>query len=260
MPIMSEKLRLVGYVRQSVANGGDSLEAQADAIRAWAKAEGHRIVASFEDDGISGTLDETERPGLSLALAMLEDGEADGIIVHRLDRLARRLHVSEAIFAKVWRWGGHVFAVDGGEVIEADSSDPMRVFVRQVLGATAELERNMVVARVQRGRQRAAEQGRYLGGSIPYGYRLADDRKTLVEIPEEQALVKRIRKLAEKLRHEDGTPKVREIARAVERRPEFVRRILTRAPGSPYPADVGASKEPLAEQRNRAKTGRRAAS
>jgi DNA invertase Pin-like site-specific DNA recombinase len=260
MPIMSEKLRLVGYVRQSVQNGGDSLEAQADAIREWAKTEGHTIVGLFEDDGISGTLDETERQGLALALAAIEDGEADGIVAHRLDRLSRKLHLSEAIYSRVWRHGGRIFAVDGGEVVEADASDPMRVFVRQVLGATAELERNMIYARVQAGRKRAAARQGYLGGAIPFGYRIGEDGRTLVEVPEEQALVKRIRKLAEKLRHEDGTPKVREIARAVERRPEFVRRILTRAAGSPYPPDVGGAKDRLAERRNRAKTGGRAAS
>jgi DNA invertase Pin-like site-specific DNA recombinase len=260
MPIMSEKLRLVGYVRQSVQNGGDSLEAQADAIREWAKTEGHTIVGLFEDDGISGTLDETERQGLALALAAIEDGEADGIVAHRLDRLSRKLHLSEAIYSRVWRHGGRIFAVDGGEVVEADASDPMRVFVRQVLGATAELERNMIYARVQAGRKRAAARQGYLGGSIPYGYRLADDRKTLVEIPEQQKLIRKIRKLAETNRNPDGTPMVRRIGLVVERHPEFVRRILARAPGSPYPADVGASKERLAELRTQTKTGGRAPS
>src|SRR5579864_6998410 len=110
-------MRLASYTRQSVQNGGDSLVAQLDAILTWTADTGHVLVAEFTDDGLSGTLDEDGRPGLAGAILAIEDGRADALIVHRLDRLARALHVQEAILSRIWKAGGRVFTADGGEVL-----------------------------------------------------------------------------------------------------------------------------------------------
>ena len=57
--------------------------------------EGHRSSLS-RDEGLSGTKDETQRPGLARALTLIQEGEADALCVDRLDRLARALHVKRA--------------------------------------------------------------------------------------------------------------------------------------------------------------------
>src|SRR5215831_44175 len=123
--------RIVAYVRVSTANQalGDSTKAQEEAIRAWGAQHGYEIVAVRADNGRSGVLDETERPGLLAALNLIEDGEADALVVHRLDRLARALHVQEAVVARVWAVGGNVWEVVGErEVLRDDPDDPMRTF------------------------------------------------------------------------------------------------------------------------------------
>ena len=53
---------------------------------------------------------------------------------------------------------------------------PMRTFVRQVMGAAAQLERGLVAARMQGGRRRSASKGGYLGGKVPYGYALENGK------------------------------------------------------------------------------------
>ena len=188
--------RIVAYVRVSTANQalGDSTKAQEEAIRAWGAQRGQEIVAVHADNGRSGALDETERPGLLAALNLIEDGEADALVVHRLDRLARALHVQEAIVARVWAVGGSVWEVVGDrEVLRDDPDDPMRTFVRQVMGAATQLDRGMVVARLQGGRRRKARRGGYVGGWVGYGYERAGDR--LVEVAAEQAVIERIGRL-----------------------------------------------------------------
>jgi DNA invertase Pin-like site-specific DNA recombinase len=60
------------------------------------------------------------------ALAAVRHGAADGIVVYRLDRLARKLTVQEATLAKLWDMGGTAFAVDVGEVPRDDPDDPMK--------------------------------------------------------------------------------------------------------------------------------------
>jgi DNA invertase Pin-like site-specific DNA recombinase len=189
-------MKVVGYVRVSTerqAEVGLGLEVQEQAILSWAQERGHVLVAVLRDEGISGTREAADRPGLSAALNALEDGEADGVVVARLDRLARSLTVQEAVLATVWRAGGKVFSVDVGEVLEDDPDDPMRTFVRQVMGAAAQLERGMIAARLRDGRRRKHMTGGYAYGSPPFGYRA--EGRALVPVLEEQATIRRMSEL-----------------------------------------------------------------
>ena len=168
-------MRLVAYLRTSSAAGGngDSFDAQEEACRAWAKRERHEILTVHRDRGLSGRLGPEDRPGLAAALGTVEDGEADGLVVHRLDRFARELHVQEAALARAWSAGGRVFEAVEGEVPQDDPDDPYRRFVRQVMGAAAELERGMIANRLRQGRRRKRQRGGYTGGpTVPFGQRV----------------------------------------------------------------------------------------
>lgn len=193
-------MKLVTYCRTSTKNGAgqDSLGAQADACHAWAAEHGHESVAVERDDGLSGGLGPEGRPGLQRALLALEQGEADGLVVHRLDRLARELHVQEAALAHAWSAGEgiHIFEAVEGEILRDDPSDPHRRFLRQVMGAAAELERGLIRARLAGGRERKAAAGGYIGGTRlhpRYGYELVDG--AYVPVEGEQAVIARIASL-----------------------------------------------------------------
>jgi DNA invertase Pin-like site-specific DNA recombinase len=152
---------LVAYLRVSTvaqAEDGLGLDVQQQAIERWAAAGGHTLVATFRDEGISGTKDAADRPGLASALAAVEDG-AEGLVVYKLDRLARALTVQEAVLAQVWKSGGRAWAVDVGEVLRDDPDDPMRTAMRQMVGVFAQLERAMIAARMRAGRRLKAQRG-----------------------------------------------------------------------------------------------------
>lgn len=191
-------MRLIAYLRTSsaAAGNGDSLDAQRDACEEWAAANGHSIAETFADDGVSGRLGPEDRPALAATLAALEAGEANGLIVHRLDRLARELHIQEAILGAAWGHGATVYEAVGGEVLADDPADPMRRFVRQVMGAAAELERGMVTARLQRGRRRKHASGGYAGGrTLAFGQRVEGEGKAARRIldPEAEAVIEEMR-------------------------------------------------------------------
>lgn len=193
-------MRVVGYVRVSTRQQtlGDSMEAQEEAIRAWAEAAGHVVVAILEDGGESGKLAEDQRPGLLAALSMLEAGEAEALVVQRLDRLARALHVQEAVLARAWLSEAEVWEAVGARlVLQDDPDDPMRTFVRQVMGAANQLEASMVATRLRGGRRHKEAQGGYGGGFVRYGWSVVGQGKDakLVEVEEEQAVLKRMRRL-----------------------------------------------------------------
>lgn len=180
---------LIAYCRTSTQNGAgsDSLDAQECACREWAEANGHEVKIVFKDDALSGALGVEDRPGLASALMALDDGQAQGLVVHRPDRLARELHVQEVALAHAWAAGEHVRvfeAAEGAEIVRDDPNDPQRRFLRQVMGAAAELERGLIKARLQGGRRRKAAKGGYIGGKQlhrKYGYQLVDGEYVPVE-------------------------------------------------------------------------------
>lgn len=195
--------RAVAYLRVSTAGqiDGYGLDVQEQQVRECCEHAGFRLVEVMRDEGVSGGLDAEDRPGLAEALNMLQADEADVLVVAKLDRLARTLTVQEAALAHVWRHGKRVWACDLGEVLEDDPDDPMRTAMRQMSGVFAQLERGMIRARMRAGKARKAEEGGYVGGAPPYGYRA--DGGELVEDPREQdalRLMRRMRRKRESLR------------------------------------------------------------
>jgi DNA invertase Pin-like site-specific DNA recombinase len=207
-------MKLVGYIRVSTdrqAEEGLGLEVQEDALRSWARSNGHRVTKVLRDEGISGSNGIETRVGLAEALELLRSGEAGGLVVYRLDRLARDLVLQEQLLAEIWRMGAEVFSTSDAEqgYLQDDPSDPSRKLIRQVLGAVAEYERAMIRLRLEAGRRRKSQSGGYAGfGSPPFGYR--SEGGALVPHSDEQDTLARIRTL-----HDDGRSP-REIARSLD--------------------------------------------
>ncbi|WP_445184574.1 recombinase family protein [Pseudonocardia sp. Cha107L01] len=192
-------MHLVAYLRVS-SNGqldGYGFDVQRADIRRWAKANGHKIVAEYTD-AVTGKADTADRPGLLEALQMIRrPPDAEGVIVGKLDRLARQLTVQEAILSLVWREGGRVFTAEDGEVLQDDPDDPMRTAIRQVQGVFAELDRKTVVKRLRDGRRAKADAGRHAVGAYPYGTHGVGKGRERDAGPreDEQAAVRRIAEL-----------------------------------------------------------------
>jgi DNA invertase Pin-like site-specific DNA recombinase len=190
-------MRVVGYIRVSSDSQAEAFgpAVQEKAIRTWVKANGHKLVAIHRDLGVSGTVDAAKRPGLSAALdALRPPPQATGLVVARLDRLARALHVQEAALAVAWKAGGTVFTVDGGEVLQDDADDPLRTLVRQVVGAVAQFERGLVAKRMRDGRKAKDAEGRKSTGEYAFGYTAGGKGRDRDAVPDEaeQVAVRRI--------------------------------------------------------------------
>jgi DNA invertase Pin-like site-specific DNA recombinase len=179
-------LRLAMLLRVSTAGqlDGYGLEAQEKDCRKWVRTAGPalrgvRIIRVCTDGGITGKAGDDERPGLAEALQLLANGEIDGVLAPNLDRVARQLTQQEAILSVVWAHGGRVFTADRGEHLPDDDDDPMRTFVRQVMGAAAQLERGLIAKRLRNGRKTKAAAGGYAYGAPAYGQRSEDKALTV---------------------------------------------------------------------------------
>ena len=110
----------------------------------------------YRDEGISGAKD--SRPDLDRLMRDARARKFDVIVVARFDRFARSVsHLLRALdkFSQL--------GVDFVSLSESiDTSTPMGKMIFTVLGAVAELERNLIKERVQLGISRARKQGKAL--------------------------------------------------------------------------------------------------
>ncbi len=183
---------LIGYSRVSTEGQRDGygIKIQEDRIKLYAEAKGVPLVRIFRDDGVSGAL--AVRPAL---VELMNYAEANrqmnlGLVFLRLDRLARDLLIQEGLIADFHKHGLQVFSIEEEDLC---STDPTRKLFRQMKGMLAEYEKAMITARMSAGRIRKAQEGRYPGGRVSYGFRIEKD--LYVPVEEELTIVREIRRL-----------------------------------------------------------------
>src|SRR5207244_624236 len=106
-------MKVVAYLRVSTdkqVEQGLGLDVQRQAVRAWAEELGHRVVRWCVGEGVSGSNGLDTRDALPNALEVLRERRAAGLVVYRLDRLARDLIVQETLLAELRRLGADVFS------------------------------------------------------------------------------------------------------------------------------------------------------
>lgn len=182
-------MKLIGYARVSTNNQKEegTIQLQEHALAEFCKENGHDLITVFKDEGISGDTD--ARPGLSKLFEFLENSMGyDGVIIYKLDRLARNLYLQEHILKNLRELG---FAIISTKEDDLDSQDPMRVAFRQFSGIISELEKTTITWRLSGGRVGKARRGGYAGGRRPFGYRISADKELVVD-PEEAKIASKI--------------------------------------------------------------------
>src|SRR5689334_4149608 len=125
--------KCVSYLRVSGASQveGDGFTRQRQAIEHYAKVSDLKIVAEFQDEGISGTNELENRPGLQALVQRIAGNGVRIVLVEHADRLARKLLVQETILEKLRGLGVTVIASDGTDLTVEDG-DPTRKLIRQI--------------------------------------------------------------------------------------------------------------------------------
>ena len=182
----------IGYVRVSCveqAQEGVSLDVQKDKLRAYCKLNRIRLIDIKSDEGISGgTL---ERPGLQSALRMLERGQAQVLVVAKLDRLTRSVKdlcgLVDRFFAKE---PYHLLSVCG--MVNTHTAAGRMMMLN--LANYAQFERELIRERTLEAMQHLKAQGVPLGPA-QFGYRYSQEldehgRRKLVKVPEHLATLR----------------------------------------------------------------------
>jgi DNA invertase Pin-like site-specific DNA recombinase len=167
----------IGYTRtSSAANVGpdkDSETRQRKAIEAYAWREGFRIIGWFADPAVSGTDPIDARPGFAAALERMTGNGVRVIIVETANRFARDLIVQETGYKRLAAEGITLIAADSPEQFTDDT--PTARLIRQILGAVAQFDKAMTVAKLRGARERKRRAtGRKVEGRKSYAERDPD--------------------------------------------------------------------------------------
>lgn len=137
---------LIGYVRVSTNDQNTALQRNA------LDCAGCELI--FEDK-ISGRT--SDRPGLKKVLRTLSEG--DTLVVWKLDRLGRSMRHLVVLVEELRERGINFRSLTDS----IDTSSPMGRFFFHVMGALAEMERELIVERTRAGLAAARQEGR-IGG------------------------------------------------------------------------------------------------
>jgi DNA invertase Pin-like site-specific DNA recombinase len=192
--------RVIGYVRVSTDEqhaSGAGLAAQCDAIAAEVTRRGWDLLEVVGEDAgaSSATLD---RAGLQAALDRLDRGEADVLVVAKLDRLSRSVAQGAQVMDRARRKGWSLVALDFG----LDTTTPAGEMVANVVLSTAQYERRLIGQRTRDALAAKRAQGVRLGRPRV----LPDD--VLRRVVDERAAGRSFRAIAEGLTAE-GVPTAR---------------------------------------------------
>ena len=178
------------YARQSVDRMDSiSIESQIDYCQYEIRGDNYK---TYTDKGYSGK--NTDRPGFQSMMQAIRSGEVSKVLVYRLDRISRSVLDFMNLFDEFQKY--HVEFVSCTE--KFDTSTPMGRAMLKIIVVFAELERETIQQRVYDAYISRSRRGFYMGGKVPYGYRLEpyllDGKKTAhyVQIPEQAAIVKKI--------------------------------------------------------------------
>lgn len=197
--------KVYGYCRVSTmgqALDGDSLGVQEDKIRVYCKNKNLDPVKIFVEEGVSGAISLSDRPQFRQLLDGLEAGSATGLVVTKIDRLSRSTKDFICFMADCKdKYDFYCLQND------IDTSTPQGKFSMVLFSAVAEMEKDMTSVRVKEVIASKKNKGERIG-TIPFGKKLVEGNKTLLEDdPEEQRTINLAKDLRKTYTEIDGKKK-----------------------------------------------------
>jgi DNA invertase Pin-like site-specific DNA recombinase len=192
-------MEVVAYLRVSGRSqlDGDGFPRQLEAAERCCRDKNFILLRVYQEEAVPGKLDEEHRPAFQEMIADLLSNGCRAIVVEGLHRLAREYRTQEHLIIYLASKGLTLISADTGEDITAAMmGDPMRRALVQIQGIFAELEKNMLVAKLAKARQR-----KKIKDGVEKGYSPEDaakhgkgqGRHAFGEKPKEVATLERIR-------------------------------------------------------------------
>jgi len=188
-------MAVYGYVRvstQSQADDGLSLDAQQRQIEGYAMMHGMKLDHIFIERAVSGAKPFEQRPQGKLLSEAITGG--DVVICSKLDRLFRSARDALVVTDEFKTKQCSLHLLDLGGDVSANGISKMFF---TIVASFAEFERDRIAERISDVKANEKKQGRFIGGSRPFGYQVNEDG-SLVQDASEQKMIDLARQLRSK--------------------------------------------------------------
>ncbi len=175
------------YVRVSTeeqAVEGFSIPAQTKQLSEYCEKNSIEVYKIYADEGVSGQKE--NRPQFQLMIKDACNKMFDVILVHKFDRFARKVELSQRIKLQLKAAGVNVISIT--EPIE---NSPIGFFQEGILELLAEYYVRNLSQETKKGHVERASQGLH-NGSVPYGYVIDHSSPALMSINDDQADIVRL--------------------------------------------------------------------
>ena len=169
--------RVIGYVRVSTeeqATVGVSIDAQIAKIKGYSALYDLELVDIIVDAGQSAKT--LNREGLQQALKLLDGGQADALIVVKLDRLTRSVKDLGVLLDNYF--GDRFSLMSVSEQVDTRTAGGRLVL--NVLMSVAQWEREAISERTKTALTHKKEQGEHCGG-VGFGYKVINKKLAKTE-------------------------------------------------------------------------------
>jgi len=172
----------------------DTLQRHRDTLMALAKKRGYLIAHVYEEVVSGDTI--SERPEMQKLLAAVETGGYAGVLVMEVPRLARGNTRDQGTVAETFQYSGTKIITPDKIYDPADEADE-EYFEFGLFMSRREYK--AINRRLQRGRLASLNEGKFIAGTAPYGYRRIriphQKGYTLEQVPEQADVVREIFRL-----------------------------------------------------------------
>ena len=143
---------------------GLGIDAQLAAAHGAIEARGWALAGTVIDAGVSGSVAPDRREQLGPALEVLDSGDADALVVARLDRITRTTMEWLLLAERSQRRGWALVSVAESFDLSTESGELMTT----VLAAVAQYERRLIGSRIREAMAAAKARGVRLGRPVEH--------------------------------------------------------------------------------------------
>jgi len=165
------------------------LEPEMLAIQTYCLRQSWFMTETLNDSNCNWNHDFGRRDSGRRLMSLLAPG--DVILCSKLERICSSTHEVIKLVQNLKEMSVQLHVVElGGDITDAQLS----VNFAKITGLFSALEKRKAAERIKGVKQRQRKQGRYLGGSRPFGYMIHENGR-LIENPMEQRVLRRIMEL-----------------------------------------------------------------
>lgn len=182
------KKRVAIYVRYSSENQRDgySIEYQLEECKKYIDQQGYELIEVYIDEAVSGTSTKNRNAFFEL-LADVKKGLYDYVVVYKYSRFARNLMEATLYQQQIEKNGAKLISA----MERIDDSTPEGRMMRNIIMTMDEYYSDNLSTFVQSSMYTAAKNGKYLGGTPPYGFKIGENGEFL-ENKKEADIIRRL--------------------------------------------------------------------